>query len=83
MKSKGTDTMHKAYRVCFFEANVAHAVAVLVLHFPSDAAAQEEALQLLSASALTRVELWQGTRKVYQSRPGVSRQRLASCSFHV
>lgn len=76
-------TMHKAYRVCFFEEDVAHAVAVLVLHFSSDMTAEEEALQLLSASALARVEVWQGTRKVYQYRPPVRRERLASCSLHV
>lgn len=69
--------MHQAYRVCFFEDGVAHATAVLVLHFPSDGAAQDEALQLLDASALSRVEVWRGTRKVCQRRRVSSRAALS------
>lgn len=67
--------MNKTYRVCFFQEDMAHADAVLVLHFASDSAAREESLQILSASALARVELWEGTRKVFQSNflPAASR----------
>jgi hypothetical protein len=56
--------MHKAYRFCFFEEDAPAAAAVLVLHFVSDTAASEEAVTLLCASALTRIEVWQGTRLV-------------------
>lgn len=56
--------MHKTYRFCFFDDGVAHATAVLVLHFPSDAAAGEEAQSLLSASTMSRIEVWRGTRRV-------------------
>jgi hypothetical protein len=69
--------MQQAYRVCFFEDGVAHATAVLVLHFASDRAAQDEAVQLLAASALSRVEVWRGTRKVCQRRRLRSRMALA------
>lgn len=60
--------MCQAYRVCFFEDGVVHATAVLVLHFGSDGAAADEAAQLLASSALSRVEVWRGTRKVCQRR---------------
>jgi hypothetical protein len=58
--------MQKPYRFCFFENDAAHATAVLVLHFASDDAASDEAVMLLSASSLTRIEVWQGTRKTFQ-----------------
>jgi hypothetical protein len=66
MKSSRTPAMHKAYRFCFFEDDAAHAAAVLVLHFASDNAASDEAIMLLAASSLTRIEVWQGTRKIFQ-----------------
>ncbi len=69
--------MHQAYRVCFFEDGVAHAAAVLVLHFASDGAARDEAVHLLAASALSRVEVWRGTRLVFQRRRARAREPLA------
>jgi hypothetical protein len=67
--------MHKAYRFCFFEADEdprrPQAAAVLVLHFDSDAAAASEAVSLLSVSALWRIEVWQGTRRICQRRQPV------------
>ncbi len=75
--------MHQAYRFCFFEDEVAHAAAVLVLHFACDTAAAEEAVQLLAASALSRVEVWCGTRRICQRRRACAREALAAYAPHV
>lgn len=63
--------MQKPYRVCFFNGEAGPAVAVLLLHFPSDAPAIEAAEQLLAVSPLSRVEVWQGARKVYETQAAV------------
>ncbi|MGE3474433.1 MAG: hypothetical protein AB7H70_01365 [Rhodospirillaceae bacterium] len=69
--------MHQAYRVCFFEDGVLHATAVLVLHFASDNSAEDEAVQLLAASALSRVEVWRGTRRICERHRLSTRAALA------
>ena len=75
--------MQKAYRFFFFEADEnlcqPHAAAVLVLHFDTDAAAAAEALTLLSVSALWRIEVWQGTRRICRHRRPV--QSFACVAF--
>jgi hypothetical protein len=76
--------MHKAYRFCFFEDGTRHAVAVLVLHFASDLVATEEASALLCASALSRVEVWQGTRRLWRhSHAALYRAQLAGYAVAV
>jgi hypothetical protein len=83
MKSNRTAVMHKAYRFCFFEDDAVQAAAVLVLHFASDNAASEEAVMLLSASPFSRIEVWQGTRKLGQRTRPLPRTSLADCTVSV
>jgi len=65
-EQKDGSAMQKTYRFCFFAGDgnrcPPQAAAVLVLHFDTDATAAAEAVSLLSASALWRIEVWQGTR---------------------
>ena len=58
--------MPKAYRFCFFDGDLPQAAAVLVIRFSSDRAATEEAIALLSASAMHGIEVWRGTRRVFR-----------------